>query len=184
MAIDIVTNDNYQAIRKSDKAIIAATMSWCVACAFYRPLLERTASYFPGISFGIAVLDQGKLGDFKRDYPDGSFNSVPVTFVYKEGEEVARFVGTRKPEALAGIIDACFNGDMVYLRETRRNRLWFWRTYTVPVPAMLEGKIDGPSTEQILKLAEDCRTGKKGDLLVVPERYIIWPESPLPFLGA
>ncbi len=104
MTLYTLTNENYRPIRESDTAVIAVGVSWCGSCRIYEGSLEKASEKFPGVNFGIAVLDKGGLGDLKRDYPAVEF--VPLTLFFRQGLEVRRETGYKTSDYLAKVINS------------------------------------------------------------------------------
>lgn len=115
MAIERITDDNYQEFKASGRAVLVASTTWCKICKEYKPVITALSDGMPFVRFGEAVLDEGRLTQFKKEYAN-NFGRLPLTLLMKEGKEVGRIVdGTQYPTALKKITDALIIGSAVYL---------------------------------------------------------------------
>lgn len=77
--------------------LMAFTASWCAPCKAMHPLLEELAQTYAGV-LSVLHLDvekeRGSVEEFK-------VTSVPTYILVKDGQEVGRVMGARKPDLKA-----------------------------------------------------------------------------------
>jgi len=100
MAIEKITDENYEDFRKSEKAVLVLSLAkLCGACKRYKPTLSSVAEEISHVRFGEAELDEGHLIKLKRDFPDIKY--VPTTILVRNGEVVHRFDGECSADKLS-----------------------------------------------------------------------------------
>ena len=133
MPVERITDDNYASFRKSKRAVLVASATWCPACNTYKPVVSALAEAMPYVHFGEAVLDEGHLGQLKRDY---RIEELPTTILIRGGEDVFRFEGSYNyNSALAIVRNNLVIGSSVHVRMNNKPKLP-WNSKQSPSPSV------------------------------------------------
>ena len=97
MAIIDLKEENFQAeINTSDKAMLVDFWAvWCGPCQMMAPILEELEQEIPEVQIGKVNVDEQMA--LARQY---RVVSIPTLLVFKNGQEVKRFVGVTSKEEL------------------------------------------------------------------------------------
>jgi thioredoxin 1 len=74
---------------------------WCGPCKMLAPTVDELAKEYDGKAT-IAKVDIDSEGGLAQEY---GVSSIPTVLVIKDGQEVDRFIGVVKKEALSGALD-------------------------------------------------------------------------------
>ena len=88
-----ITDNNYAAFKQSERAVLVASTTWCPPCNLYKPVVQAVADLMHNVTFGVAVLDIGRLGQFKREHPFPDLQVLPLTLGMTRGQEIFRLTG-------------------------------------------------------------------------------------------
>ncbi len=92
--VDMVTESDFDAfLSENEKAVVVFKGQWCAGCEQMVPVARQLAS--EGIA--VALVDVGVLPTVAGRF---GVMSIPSTLVFREGEELARFVGVVGPEEI------------------------------------------------------------------------------------
>ena len=98
-----VTDENFEdVVRSTDQPVLVEFgAQWCAPCRMLAPVLDELAQQFQG-SVTVATVDvdaspqtTGQLG----------ITSIPTSVLYKDGQEINRFVGLRPKHEFKLAID-------------------------------------------------------------------------------
>ena len=98
-----VTKENFKTFLSSaeDLAVLDYWADWCGPCRMLSQTVEELAEENPQIAFGkVNVDEEGELA------MQAKIESIPALIVYREGEEIERFVGWRPKEELQALLEA------------------------------------------------------------------------------
>ena len=103
MALEF-TDANFQdEVLNSDQPVLVDFWAeWCGPCKMLGPVIDELATDFEGKA-KIGKMDIDNNRDAAVTY---GIQSIPSIIIFKNGEEVNRFVGISPKEDLAGAIDA------------------------------------------------------------------------------
>ncbi|MBQ6796364.1 MAG: thioredoxin [Clostridia bacterium] len=99
----IVNSENFrdEVLNSPIPVLVDFFATWCGPCRMLAPVLESVAEdYEDKVKF--VKLDVDEAGDIAREY---SIMSIPTLIIIKNGEEVAKQVGSLGAEALEEWID-------------------------------------------------------------------------------
>lgn len=96
-----LTSENYNKETAKGLVIVDFWAPWCAPCRKMGPSLEEVAKQRKD------VVKVGKLNidNYKSFIADNDISSIPTIVVYKDGKEVARYVGQLSTEQLNKIVD-------------------------------------------------------------------------------
>lgn len=89
MGLEVITRENYESFKKSNKALIIATASWCPPCESYKPEVEKYLESHPDVKAGYVDVDEPSAF-FKKDF---EVKALPDTVVIKDGKIIGMFYG-------------------------------------------------------------------------------------------
>jgi thioredoxin 1 len=95
-AIKQLSDANFQAQVKSGVTLVDFWAAWCMPCKMMAPVLNETAEAL-GSTAGIAKLDVDSNRESATKY---GVRSIPTLILFKNGEEVNRFVGVKSKDFL------------------------------------------------------------------------------------
>ena len=92
-----VTDDSFEEfINDHDLTLIDCWAAWCGPCKMMEPVLDELAKDMQGeVAVGKLNIDENK--EKSQEY---SISSIPTLLVFKDGENVDRFVGAMDKDAL------------------------------------------------------------------------------------
>jgi len=97
-----VSDANYKEFTDSPASIIAYGLATCEPCKQYDPILEETASKFPGIKVGKAKMHvPGRCREIKKTH---TFETYPTTHFFSNGALLLTREGVVEPVELAALI--------------------------------------------------------------------------------
>ncbi len=170
MTLQKITDDNYwDLIKNAPRSILVISTTWCPTCRTYKPTISSVSNMMPYINFGEAILDQGKLIQLKREYPDIASWRLPMTILKKNGNDVMKFNGAPAYNQLySNIKNSLIIGSTVYLPRSQNK--------FVPAEITHIRETQGISSAAIyvLKLLEDSEIGKKYGTIEVPVDKFSW----------
>lgn len=79
--------------------ILKFEAGWCGPCKTLSPVLETLATENP--KFQIVKIDVDENSDLSSEY---SIRSIPTVIIYKDGEQVNKFVGMKSKEDILKLI--------------------------------------------------------------------------------
>ena len=166
MPLERITDDNYHSFKSAENAILIASLSWCVPCMAYKPVVEVVANEFEGTRFGEAILDEGGLIKFKLDH---NIDATPTTLALKYGKIVFQKSGIFDYDGLSNIV---------------KGLQTLFSTVYIPigdgnyVAARVEGmRNEGGVALYHLSLLEESSLGHIGQLGELPKESIVHKKS-------
>lgn len=96
----IGNKDNLEGLINSEKpTIVDFWAEWCGPCRALVPILEDLAKENPGIQVVKVNVDDN--AELSAQY---GIRSIPAVFIYKNGEQVNKFVGLKRKEEILSLI--------------------------------------------------------------------------------
>jgi thioredoxin 1 len=95
------TDGNFSELTSSGVALVDLYADWCGPCKMMAPTIDKVAAAFEGKA------NVGKLNVDDNPGTAGNLgvSSIPTVVIFKEGAEVARFVGVQSESALTKAIE-------------------------------------------------------------------------------
>ena len=99
-----LTDDNFGATIEGQPgvALVDFWAEWCGPCRVFAPVLEEIAAEYEGMAT-VAKLNVDVGRKAAENY---EIRAIPTTILFKDGQELERFVGITKKDALKERIDA------------------------------------------------------------------------------
>ena len=96
------TDVNFADLTKSGVALVDLYADWCGPCKMMAPTIDKLAKAFKGRA------NVGKLNVDENPSTAGGLgvSSIPTIVIFKNGQEVTRFVGVRSENDLTKAIEA------------------------------------------------------------------------------
>lgn len=153
MAIEKITDINYEGLKQAQRVVLVVGTSWCQSCKAYKHTIHQLSGSMPYVAFGEVVLDEGRAVQLKKEYPGINSWTLPTTLFIRDGKEVHRLSGVYPP---------------LTLLQTINEKLLIGSTAYVPgnngkVAAARVKKVVGD--RYFLELLEDSPLGRKGESL-------------------
>ncbi len=98
------TKEEFQQILESDKNIILADFwaQWCGPCKILGPILSDVANEVEDVTVVKINIDEGDNSSLAAQF---GIRNIPTVVVFKNGEQVDKFVGMKKKEEVIVFID-------------------------------------------------------------------------------
>ena len=90
--IKVTNYDELEKLKIEGPVLINITASWCGACRFFEPFLEKLANQYPSIKFLTIDLDEAE--ERMPDIIDHVYN-IPHFDLYHDGVKVAEYCGSK-----------------------------------------------------------------------------------------
>ena len=101
MSVIVVTNENFEAVKNSDKPVLLDFYAdWCGPCRMVAPLVEQIANEYPQYVVGKVNVDNSP--EIARQF---GVMSIPTLVVLKGGEEAKRAVGARPKAQILAMLE-------------------------------------------------------------------------------
>ena len=88
-----------ETIKSEEKILVDFWATWCGPCMRQAPILEELA----GEGYHIGKVDVDQAPDLAGNY---RVMSIPTLILFKNGEEVKRFIGLQTKDTLKALLDA------------------------------------------------------------------------------
>ena len=171
MAIEKVTDANYEEFRNFSRAVLVVSTSWCKECGRYDPIIETLSRQMPFIRFGKVVLDkkiisnEDRSSQLKRDYRDINRWTLPTTLLFRNQREVpnSRINGFRPYSDIFPKIQ----------KNLLLESLVFVPNGSIYVPALVK-HIRNTRGPYVLELTRDSSLGRKGERIELEEKKFQW----------
>ncbi|KAF3361587.1 Thioredoxin [Chlamydiales bacterium STE3] len=95
-SIKYLNDENFQAEIASGVTLVDFYADWCGPCRMIAPIIEELASELNGKA-AIAKLD---IESAQQTTSNFHVTSIPTLIIFKDGQEVERFVGVKDKETL------------------------------------------------------------------------------------
>jgi thioredoxin 1 len=100
-ALQILNNEEFQNTIQDGVTLLDFNAPWCAPCRAQSPILKELAEKYQGK----AVIAEMNIDENQEEANRLGIRSIPTLAVFKDGEEVERFVGLQTGEALSGAIE-------------------------------------------------------------------------------
>ena len=101
MSVIVVTNENFEAVKNSDKPVLLDFYAdWCGPCRMVAPLVEQIANECP--QYTVAKINVDNCPEISQQF---GVMSIPTLVVLKGGEEVKRAVGSRPKAQILAMLE-------------------------------------------------------------------------------
>mgnify|MGYP006305263477 CR=1 FL=1 len=97
-----LTADTFKDQVASGVTLVDFWAEWCGPCRMVAPILDELSGDYEGKAT-IAKVNVDEASDLAQEY---GVSAIPTLLVFKDGEEVNRFVGMTKKDDLAQALDA------------------------------------------------------------------------------
>ncbi len=101
MAIQHLTDDNFESAIAGGVVLVDFFATWCGPCRMLSPTVEEIADECDG-SFSVYKVDIDECEDTAMDF---GIMSVPTLIVFKDGVEAARMIGVQPKTAILSAIE-------------------------------------------------------------------------------
>ena len=81
--------------------LIDVNAPWCAPCRAQKPILDQLEREYHG---KVSVMDLN-VDEHRESAMAAGITSIPTLIIYKDGQEVERFIGLQNAEALSAAID-------------------------------------------------------------------------------
>ena len=99
MEITLNSSNFNETIKCEEKILVDFWATWCGPCMRQAPILEELA----GEGYHIGKVDVDQAPDLAGTY---RVMSIPTLILFKNGEEVKRFIGLQTKDTLKALLDA------------------------------------------------------------------------------
>ena len=99
MEITLNSSNFNETIKSEEKILVDFWATWCGPCMRQAPILEELA----GEGYHIGKVDVDQAPDLAGNY---RVMSIPTLILFKNGEEVKRFIGLQTKDTLKALLDA------------------------------------------------------------------------------
>lgn len=96
-----LNQQTFQDFISSGLALVDFWAPWCGPCRMQAPILDQVAEQVPGVKIGKVNVDEN--GDLAVRF---GINTIPYLVIFKNGTQVADFVGLRQAQVLADALRA------------------------------------------------------------------------------
>ncbi len=103
---ELKTTDEFNAAIESGVALVDFNAPWCAPCRAQGPIIDRLSDLYEGKAL-IAALN---VDDNQALAEDLGIQGIPTMVLFKDGEEVRRFVGLQRESSLAESLDKVLEG--------------------------------------------------------------------------
>jgi len=100
-ALQISDSQNFQNTIKEGVTLLDFNAPWCAPCRAQSPIINDLAEKYQGK----AVIAEMNIDKNQEEANRLGIRSIPTLAIFKDGEEVERFVGLQTGEALSGAIE-------------------------------------------------------------------------------
>ncbi len=100
-ALQISKSEEFKNTIKKGVTLLDFNAPWCAPCRSQAPIINELAEKYQGK----AVIAEMNIDENQEEANRLGIRSIPTLAVFKDGEEVERFVGLQTGEALSGAIE-------------------------------------------------------------------------------
>ena len=105
------------AIADEEYLVVDFWASWCGPCLQMAPVVKKTATDLPGITFGKVDVDRNPHASHQF-----GIRSIPTFVVFVGGEPVARKMGAMRPEVFRAFVEKSVAKHSKQWRQKERKR--------------------------------------------------------------
>lgn len=164
MAIEKITDSNYEEFKNYSRSILVVGTSWCEQCKRYEPIVETLAKQKPYIRFGKTSIDTDRSGQLKRDYGDINQWKLPTSLMFRNQREIGRIKGFALYPAVRELIDSnLILESMIFLKSDNG----------VYIPGLIK-QINKSNGLYSVQLQENSNLGRKNSQILIPEGKFNW----------
>ncbi len=98
--------EEFEALKQNGVLVVDFWAEWCQPCHLLAPTIDRLAETY-GESAVVAKLNVDEHPDVASGL---GIMGIPTVIIFKDGQEVQRFVGVQPYERLAQALDKALNG--------------------------------------------------------------------------
>lgn len=100
--IQYLNDDNFSDHTKNGVILVDFYADWCGPCRMIAPIIEELADHF----HGKAVIAKVDIEESQGVASQLGITSIPTIILFKNGQEVKRFVGVKDAEALTDLVNS------------------------------------------------------------------------------
>ncbi len=98
----IKMNEIEEVLKKHNFVLLDIFATWCGPCKMLMPIIDQVADHFKNDGkVNIVKMDGDQNGQYLEN---NDVNSYPTVILYKDGEEVERFVGFKDKDFIVNFI--------------------------------------------------------------------------------
>ena len=98
----IKMNEIEEVLKKHNFVLLDIFATWCGPCKMLMPIIDQVADHFKNDDkVNIVKMDGDQNGQYLEN---NDVNSYPTVILYKDGEEVERFVGFKDKDFIVNFI--------------------------------------------------------------------------------
>lgn len=104
-ALQIKNSEEFQNTIKAGVTLLDFNAPWCAPCRAQGPIINDLAEKYQGK----AVIAEMNIDENQEEANRLGIRSIPTLAVFKDGEEMERFVGLQTGDALSDAIEKALN---------------------------------------------------------------------------
>ena len=103
--VKLSTENDFQYTITNGVVLVDFNAPWCAPCRFQEPIIKGIAEQFEGKAFVREVnVDENREIAIRL-----GIQSIPTLILFKNGQEIQRFIGLQPAETLSDAIDKALN---------------------------------------------------------------------------
>lgn len=110
-----LTKDNFSEKTASGIALVDFWAGWCMPCKMLAPVIDELAKEYAPRGVTVGKVDIDAEMELANAY---AVMSIPTVIIFKDGEEISRYVGVQPREVYAAALDKILAGDVDAAAET------------------------------------------------------------------
>lgn len=99
-AVQVIKDDDFEKVIGSGLALVDFWAEWCMPCRMQAPIMEELAQDIGGQ----ATIGKLNIDENPQIPSQFGITGIPTSILFKDGQEIRRFVGVQSKQALAKVI--------------------------------------------------------------------------------